>query len=413
MHSQKNRNMAKTAAIVIISVTLLLLSAVGACARTITVLYKFTGGKDGANPKARLLLDPKGNLFGTTTAGGAYGWGEVFELTPSRRGGWMIQVIYSFQNGADGALPAAGLIRDAKGNLYGTVYNGGNLGHGAVFELSPTKTGTWTKQLLYSFSGGNDGGQPVGGLIFDKAGNLYGTTPLDGLDGQGVVYELSPNGSGGWTETVLHSFVSQTSTDGQGPSGSLVIDTAGSLYGLTVQGGSANQGTVFKVSPDGHGGWTESLIYSFLGGGDGANPATSDLILKGATLYGTTTGGGSAGFGTIFKLTYSKPKAQWQETVLYTFPGGAHGGNPYAGLVSDPAGNLYGTTASGVYHKGGVVFELVKGLNNTWTEKVLYTVDNPGNGSYAGLVRDKAGNLYGTTEFGGPAFAGDVFEVTP
>ena len=397
-----------------VAAALFLLSTAIASAQSGTVLYGFTGGKDGAYPKARLLLDPKGNLFGTTTAGGAYGWGEVFELTPNPSGGWTESVIYSFQNGADGDLPAAGVIRDAKGNLYGTLYNGGNLGHGAVFELSPNKkTGVWTKQLLYSFSGGNDGGQPVGGLIFDKAGNLYGTTPLDGVYGQGVVYELSPNGNGGWTETVLHSFISQTNQDGQGPAGSLVFDKAGNLYGLTIQGGTVNMGTVFEVSPDGQGGWTESLVYSFLGGTDGANPATSDLILKGTTLYGTTTGGGSAGVGTIFKLAFSKAEAQWQETVLYTFPGGANGGNPYAGLVADPAGNLYGTTASGVFHAGGVVFELVKGPKNTWTEKVLYTVDNPGNGSYAGLVRDKAGNLYGTTEFGGPEFAGDVFEVTP
>jgi uncharacterized repeat protein (TIGR03803 family) len=305
------------------------------------------------------------------------------------------------------------VIRDSKGNLYGTVYYGGANGAGAVFELTRNKkTDVWTEQVLYSFAGfPTDGGEPVGALIFDKAGNLYGTTPVDGAYGQGVVYELSPNGSGGWTETVLHNFISEDPQDGEGPSGALIFDEAGDLYGTTIQGGSGDLGTVFEVSPDGNGGWTESLLYSFRGGNDGANPsATSALLLKGNTLYGATYSGGSANDGTIFKLTYSKTKAQWQESVIYTFPGGANGAAPYAGLVDDPKGNLYGTTTTGVYGEGGPVFELVKGPKNTWTEQVLYSDFR---GSYAGLVRDKAGNLYGTSEFYGPDFYGAVFEVTP
>ncbi len=382
-------------------------------AQTGTILYSFTGGKDGANPKSRLVLDRNGNLYGTTTAGGANGLGEVFELTPSSRGGWLIKILYSFSGGADGSLPAAGVIFDKQGNLYGTLYNGGALGHGAVFELSPGTGGTWTKKILYSFSGGNDGGQPVCALVFDKAGNLYGTTPLDGLYGQGVVFQLQPNTDGTWTETVLHAFVSQTTSDGQGPGGALAIDSAGNLYGLTVQGGTAGLGTVFEVSPVAGGGWTETLLYSFRGGADGASPATSDVITNttGTALFGTTTSGGSANEGTVFEL--KKTTNGWKEKVLYTFPGGANGGNPYAGVIRDAAGNLYGTTASGVFGAGGVVFELTPGSGGVWTETVLYTVDGAGNGSYAGLVFDKSGNLYGTTEFGGPQIAGDIFEVTP
>ena len=409
MHSQENRAIARAAAIVIA----VLLLTVGAWAQTGTVLYSFTGQPDGANPHSSLLLDPKGNLFGTTNSGGAYGQGSVYELTPNSSGGWTESVIYSFNYGAGGYLPASGVIRDSKGNLYGTVYYGGANGAGAVFELTRNKkTDVWTEQVLYSFAGfPTDGGEPVGALIFDKAGNLYGTTPVDGAYGQGVVYELSPNGSGGWTETVLHNFISEDPQDGEGPSGALIFDEAGDLYGTTIQGGSGDLGTVFEVSPDGKGGWTESLLYSFRGGNDGANPsATSALLLKGNTLYGATYSGGSANDGTIFKLTYSKTKAQWQESVIYTFPGGANGAAPYAGLVDDPKGNLYGTTTTGVYGEGGPVFELVKGPKNTWTEQVLYSDFR---GSYAGLVRDKAGNLYGTSEFYGPDFYGAVFEVTP
>lgn len=398
-------------ATVIMAVIFLLIT--GAWAQTATILYSFTGGKDGANPKSQLVLDKTGNLYGTTTAGGANGQGEVFELTPSLRGGWQIEILYSFQGSADGSLPAAGVIFDKQGNLYGTLYNGCALGHGGVFELSPAGGGVWTKKLLYSFTGGNDGGQPVGSLIFDKAGNLYGTTPLDGADGQGVVYELSPNSDGTWSETVLHSFVAFSTTDGSGPGGSLAIDSAGNLYGVTVQGGSANLGTVFEVSPVSGGGWTETLLYSFLGGNDGSGPATSNVLVNptGTALFGTTTTGGSANEGTVFEM--KKTANGWKEKVLYTFPGGANGGNPYAGVIRDSKGNLYGTTASGVFGAGGVVYELAPATGGKWTETVLYTVDGAGNGSYAGLVFDKSGNLYGTTEFGGPSVAGDIFQVTP
>jgi uncharacterized repeat protein (TIGR03803 family) len=343
-----------------------LVFAVAAWAATGTVLYNFTGGKDGANPKARLLFDPKGNLYGTTTAGGSFGQGAVFELTPTSGGAWTESVIYSFQGRGDGSLPAAGLIRDKKGNFYGTVYMGGALGHGAVFELLPGSGGVWKKKLLYSFSGGNDGGQPVSGLIFDKKGNLFGTTDLDGADGQGVVFKLTPDTHGGWAESVLYTFTGQNG-DGSGPGGSLVFDQAGNLYGLTVAGGIGNQGTVFELTPGSEGKWTESILYKFLGGQDGANPATSDLIVgPSGHLYGTTTNGGSAGFGTVFKLVHRK-NGQWKESVLYTFPGGANGGNPYAGLVRDAAGNLYGTTASGVHGAGGVVFKLAL-VSGKWTE---------------------------------------------
>lgn len=394
---------------VLANIAAVVIIAASALSQTASTLYSFTGGADGGDPESQLMFDARGNLYGTTTAGGAHGEGAVFELTPSASG-YTESVIYSFEGSADGNFPAAGLIHDQKGNLYGTLYYGGADGHGAVFELSRSGS-SWTKTMLYSFVGALDGGQPASGLIMDRSGNLYGVTSLDGAYGQGVVFELSPSADGTWTESVLHAFVSQTTSDGQGPSGPLVIDQAGNLYGMTVQGGTNDLGTVYKLSPNGDGTWTESLIYSFQGT-DGANPARSNLTLGPAgSLFGTTTSGGAANEGVVFQL-FPSQTGKWRERVLFSFPGGANGGNPFAGVIRDPAGNLYGTTASGVFGAGGVVYKLTK-TGGQWSEEVLYTVDNPGNGSYANLVRDAAGNLYGTTEFGGSAFAGDIFKVTP
>ena len=375
-----------------------------------TILYNFTGATDGSLPKARLLAAPDSRLIGTTTQGGANGFGEVFELASGAMGDYTLTVLHSFEGGADGASPASGVIRDRIGNLYGTVSQGGADGQGAVYELVRGLGNTFTNQILYSFTGADDGAQPVGGLVFDDAGNLYGTTPTGGTNGLGVVYQLSPDGQGGWTQTVLHSFGS-TPNDGQSPGGSLHFDSDGNLYGLTVEGGSFNQGTVFQLQPNGNGGWSGSIIYNFKGGTDGAHPVTSDLIQVDNFFYGTTTDGGAAGLGTVFELM--NVVGVWIEKVLYSFPGDANGANPYAGLVYDTdAGSFYGTTSAGLLDSGGIVFKLLK-LDNVWTENVLYTFDNAGNGSFAGLVQDVDGNLYGTTEFGGPQSAGNVFKVSP
>ena len=285
-----------------------------------TVLYSFTGG-DGSHPRAALIADVAGNLYGTTISGGAIDAGTVFQLTPAGA----LNVLHSFTGGGDGALPWAGMIADAAGNLYGTTYGGGASGQGTVFELDPSGTLT----VLYSFTGGNDA-SPWAGLIADAAGNLYGTT--EGGDGPGEVFQLTPSGA----FTVLHNF---TGRDGAIPHGGLILDAAGNLYGTTHNGGaSAAYSTVFQLTPWG----TLNVLHSFTGGGDGAYPEAGLIADMAGNLYGTTWGGGTGGRGTVFQLTPSGTL-----TVLHSFTGGSDGAWPAAGLFADAAGNLYGTTSSG------------------------------------------------------------------
>ena len=383
------------------------------------VLYSFsTNGPVGALPWAGLIFDAVGNLYGTTYEGGTHDVGTVFELMPKAGEGWTEQVLYSFNNnGADGAGPAAGLIFDKNGNLYGTTSEGGTHGVGMVFELAPAQGGGWTEQVLYSFStNGPVGADPAAGLIFDAAGNLYGTTNRGGTHDFGTVFELTPNaGGGGWTETVLYHFSNYP--DGAYPVAGLIFDAAGNLYGTTGGGGTRDVGTVFELTPKAGGGWTETVLYNFSTKGPvGAYPYAG-LIFDGAgNLYGTTSEGGTRGVGTVFELT---PKAGggWTEQVLYNFStNGPVGAYPFAGLIFDAAGNLYGTTNRGGTHGYGTVFELTPTAGGGWTEAVLYSFSTNGPvGAYpdAGLIFDKNGNLYGTTYEGGTDNSGTVFELTP
>jgi uncharacterized repeat protein (TIGR03803 family) len=330
---------------------------------------------------------------------------------------WYEKVLRSFGNGTDGYAPSAGLIFDAAGNLYGTTqYGGGANAYGTVFELTPAGGGNWTETVLYSFRSGTDGAVPGAGLIFDAAGNLYGTTTAGGPN-NGTVFELTPTTAGGWTEQVLYRFCSQANcTDGQYPYGSLIFDAAGNLYGTTEFGGTYGAGTVFKLTPAAGGGWTETVLYSFGRGTDGASPLVGLIFDVVGNLYGTTTFGGTYGAGTVFELTPTAGGG-WTETVLHSFNpnNGTDGFNPYAGLIFDAAGNLYGTTYYGGSYGGGTVFELTPAAGGGWTETVLRSFGNGTDGfwPYAGLIFDHAGNLYGTTEYGGTHNYGTVFELTP
>jgi len=390
-----------------------------------TVLHSFGNSSDGVFPVDGLIFDISGNLYGTTYVGGIHSAGTVFELSPQGGGGWTETVLHSFGNGTDGSGPEAGLILDSAGNLYGTTAFGGIYGLGTVFELSPRAGGGWTETVLHSFGNGNDGQLPVAPLVYAD-GNLYGTTNGGGIHDAGTVFELSPNGGGGYTETLLHNFGNPATNDGSYPSAGLVFDSAGNLYSTTSQGGIHGFGTAFELSPRQGGGWTETLLHNF------GNPSTNDgyipytgLIFDSAgNLYGTTSGGGIHGGGTAFELS-PRGGGSWTETVLHNFGGGTDGAYLLAGLAMDTAGNLYGTTDSGGIHSNcsggcGTAFELSPRQGGGWTERVLHNFGSgaDGNEPAAGLVLDSAGNLYGTTEGGGIHSCGGLgcgtaFKIAP
>jgi uncharacterized repeat protein (TIGR03803 family) len=323
--------------------------------------------------------------------------------------------------GTQGFSPFGGLVRDANGNLYGTTYGGGILNNGVIFQAAPPSTsgGPWTTTVLYSFTGGTDGGGPYGSLTLDKSGNLYGAALYAGSTAQccGVVFQLAPPSAPGgvWTETVLHTF---TGSDGINPNGGLVFDSTGALYGTTALGGASDQGVVFQLVPATSGPWTYNLLYSFAGGSDGANPPAGAILGAGGALYGVTrSGGGTANAGVIFKLARpATAGGPWTESLLYPFPNGKHGGIPEAALVSSSKGVLYGTTLSGGPSNGGTVFQLKPPatLGGAWTHVVLHSFSGAdGAYLYGGLAVGKSGVLYGTTFDGGASGYGTVFSLSP
>jgi len=344
-----------------------------------TVLHNFTGGTDGGTPFAGVVRDPAGNLFGTTNVGGSSGAGVVYKVDPAGHE----TVLYSFTGGNDGGYPEAGVILDTAGNLYGTTQRGGAAGSGVVFMLDTAGLET----VLYTFAGMPDGSYPEAGVIRDSAGTLYGTTYYGGAWGDGTVYKLDAAGH----ETVLYSFTGQA--DGSYPQTALIRDSAGVLYGTC-------EGVVYRVDEPGH----ETVLYTFTGGLDGGN-ANSGLIRDSeGNLYGTATNGGAANAGVVYKVDTSH-----HETVLHNFTGAPDGSYPWAGVARDSAGNLYGATQGGGTANLGVVYE----LDTSGHETVLYSFPGPADGSvpYAGVTADSAGNLYGTTYNGGPANAGVVYEL--
>ena len=355
-------------------------------APTERALYAFPGGSDGAYPAAGLITDSKGNLYGTTQGGGFQpaDAGTVFELTPpaTASGTWTETVLYAFMGGSDGAYPEAGLLADSKGNLYGTTQGGGTIQGssfqcGTVFELMPPATagGAWTEMVLHAFTCFSDGDQPIGGLIADNEGNLYGTTSAGGAAESGTVFKLTPpaTAEGTWTETVLYAFTG--GSDGASPIGTLLAGSNGNLYGTTFSGGYSDSpscnfsgcgcGTVFELTPPATtgGAWTEKVLHAFrgcYGGGDGGYPLAGLIADSKGNLYGTSSGGfGSSNDGTVFELTPPLPRIHgWLYAVLHAFAGGSDGVYPEGGLIADSEGNLYGTTQGGGGSNDGTVFEL-------------------------------------------------------
>jgi uncharacterized repeat protein (TIGR03803 family) len=329
--------------------------------------------------------------------------------------GWKEETLYSFK-GPNGSTPAGGLAISSLGNLYGTTKLGGANGVGVVFELLESSLGAWTYRIIHQFGGGKDGQYPSGNLVFDSAGNLYGTTQGGGAYGNGTetvggtAFKLTPNSSGTWSETVIHSF--GNGTDGAEPRSGATLDDSGNVYGTTYNGGSLGFGAVFEVSPQAHGGWKESVLYSFdIQSGDGFHPVGGVVLDALGNLYGTNIFGGSLGGGTVFELSQSA--GMWTESVLWGFQGTTRNASPYSGLVFDSAGNLYGTTAYAP--STGSVFELSPIGGGYWNETNLFTFNTtqgskPGIGS---LAIDSKGNLYGGAQAGGANLDGVIFEVTP
>ena len=350
-----------------------------------TVLHRFRNGEDGRHPYSGLVRDAAGSLYGTTYTGGTSDFGTVFKLDASGK----YDVLHTFTggvNGPDAAFPIAGLIRDSAGNLYGTTSYGGTYGFGTIFRLDPT--GHY--KALYHFAGGENGpdGAYPGGMVRDADGNLYGTTRVGGTSGIGTIFKLDAAGK----YQVLHSFTGDFSgPDGAYPSGSLIRDAGGNLYGTTLQGGMISRGTVFKLDAAG----TESVLYSFAGKFFGPDDGESPygLIRDAAgNLYGTTSSGGVSDRGTVFKLD-----ATGKATVLYSFTGGMDGSSPGA-IFLDGTGNLYGTAAGGV-SEWGVIFRL-NIESGVFTVLHAFTGKSDGGAPNGTLIADNARNLYGTT-FGG------------
>jgi len=386
---------------------LLLIAVCPAQAQTESVLYNFTGGADGAGPQSKLTFN-NGNLYGTTNSGGS-GSGTVFELSPNGSGGWSETVLYNFCSVAsctDGANPTYSyVIFDASGNLYGTAYAGGANGYGVVFELSPNGS-SWTETVLYSFANSPDGANPVNGLIKDAAGNLYGTTYNGGGGGNGSVFELSPsgstwteqviynmhsnyaglvmdsagdilgtnwqaafklkpNGSGGWFPTVISSFPA-----GADPNGTLVLDSAGNAYGTTYAGGG--NGNVYKLTPGTGKLWTRTILYSFSSTGP-SHPLAGIVFDSAGNIYGTTTQGGVHHAGNVFELV-SNGKGAYKFKTVQPFDG-ENGGQPTGSLILDSKGFIYGTGSGGGVDGNGVVFEC--NAYATVTTTTITAVPNP------------------------------------
>jgi uncharacterized repeat protein (TIGR03803 family) len=401
------------------SIALFIVLALGVCAAhsseikpKFKVLHAFTGGADGGGVFGGAVLDKAGNLYGTTSGGGAHNRGTVFELSPTSGGHWRETVLHSFcsePNCSDGDSPNAGLTLDAAGNLYGA-------NQWAIFELSPGADG-WRFAVIYA-------GGCRSNLLLDKAGNLYGPFGR-GTGHGGAISELIR--ASGWSLKTLYSFCPTIPCiDGDSPN-AVVWDSAENLFGTTQLGGkgiTGDWGTVFELSHATSGTWQHLLLHSFQAfQGDGEVPYAGLVLDSAGSLYGTTNTGGkytcyNAGCGTVFKLARDS-QGHWKETILHNFRQGENGEGPGGGVVFDKAGNLYGVTADGGLFGAcavgcGVVFKLSPRSDGTWQYSVLHRfTGSDGAGPADSLILDDKGNIYGTTTEGGPGGYGVVFEITP
>lgn len=392
-----NTQQARISARLVFAAALMLAMAFGfgavtsqsAQAQTFHVMYNFAGASDGGDPYASLLRDSAGNLYSTVDYGGTNFAGAVFKVAPNGTE----TVLYSFTGGADGAYPFSPVVRDGAGNLYGTTSMGGSANAGVVFKLTPSGTET----VLHNFTGGADGIIPIGGLVRDSAGNLYGTTSQGGTFNDGVLFKISPGGK----ETILHTFTSST-TDGKYPSyTTLLRDSLGNLYGVTEEGGAADGGILYKLTT------TRKLIilHSFMGGKtDGCNVLGTPWMDAAGNFYGTTSSCGTNMLGTVWRVgKYGKEK------VLHSFAGGtADGEYPLAGVIMDASGNLYGNTETGGASNVGTVYQ----VSSTGVFTLVHSFNGTdGKYPYGSFAQNSKGTIFGTTQNGGTIGYGTVWKI--
>jgi uncharacterized repeat protein (TIGR03803 family) len=418
---RRKKNFAGVVAVLAVVAVSAAMECTRAFAQTEETLYSFSGSP--TSPSG-VIIGPGGSLYGRVDP--FEGVSSIYELSPSN-GGWAFSILSSgLYDGAATDTPPP-LIADASGNLYGTDYHDDG-GDGLVYELSPSSDGSWTLQTLYAFSaeGGKNGQAPTGPLAMDSAGNLYGTTQgggheqCDGRGGCGTVFELIRGQGGTWTEKVLYAFGGPG--DGVGPLYGVIFDAAGNLYGTTFTGGlsGGDYGTVFELSPEAGGVWKERILHRFdWNGKDGYQPISGLVLDAAGNLYGTTSSGGAFGAngygGTIFELSPTL-EGGWSEKILHNClnPHSANG-ECSGQLISDASGNLYGVSHDGGDHVGAV-YELSPSAGGKWIQNSLYSFSKENGQPYypvGALQFDSAGNIYGTTGAGGANGQGAIYEITP
>ncbi len=396
--------------------------------QTFKVLHAFG---DEAYSQYGLVFDGQGNLYGVTVYGGD-GYGTAYQLKPNSDGTWTETVIHAFSD-SGGTYPSSSLILDSQGNLYGSASGQGHYPD-AIYQLTPNSNGTWTESALYQFPPGSPEGSNPGQLTFDAAGNVFGTTRFGGVNESGTVFNLDR--LSGWQESLLFTFDGfPNNQSGGGAFGAIAFDSAGSLYGTTLGGGTYDSGVIYKLTKQGNA-WQQTVLYNFAGGSDG-NAPWGVVFGPDGSLYGITQVGGSTenvfcflGCGTVFKLTPDSD-GTWTKSTLYVFRGGRRDGAiPTTSVTFDQAGNIYGTTAAGgnsgngsstsscypySRYGCGTVFKLTPSAGGQWTESILhffmggldgFNPDSP-------LAIDGAGNLYGTVGNGGLNGGGVAYEITP
>jgi uncharacterized repeat protein (TIGR03803 family) len=370
-------------------------SLVATSTSTFSTLYSFTGAADGSTPNGALIFNSGGQLYGTTIGGGTDRDGTIFRFDPTNK---LLTTLYSFTGQNDGAQPVPKLALDSNGTIYGAAHYGGSANAGTVYRFVPNAS-QFTS--IYSFQGLADGASPNGGLLIDRSGNVDGTAAQGGAFNFGSVFQVNPNTS---QETNLYSF--NGASQGNHPNGIPTLTNVGLIFGATSKGGTNGSGLIFSVNPSKK---TEKVLYRFTGGNDGDQPNGGLVFNSAGMIFGTTHGGGTNDAGTIYQFN----PVTLQFTTLYSFSGGDDGAAPGGAMVLDSSGNLYGITGGSTKYPGnGTVFEFAPATGDLVTLH-QFSGGSDGSSPSNGLIFDPSGKLYGATQLGGTSGFGTLFSVTP